>query len=1012
MIMGTCMGLALTGSALTAKDLPSAKTYEYGVASQLWPEGDGNHRAVLSLDKAEAVKLVFEWRRQDKNIDQRRFVIVNAETGKTVPYIKRLLVNNEVCELVIGPVEESGTYYFYYLPYEVYTGYGRFGGRYLAPEEAPPSAWWDKVKDDKNLPEAKILRVESRTKHDSFYPMEVVATAKELATYKDAYKQEQKTPYWLFPEDRLNSIRTTKYIPAKWLSYKQGTPFKGETKKNEYYCYQIGVLNGDKPMDKVKVTWSDLSGDGGLIASKDITCFNVEGTDTYGKYFTKELNIPADTLQALWFGVDVSKDCKPGTYKGSVTITPEDGTQSVLPVELVVTNETSEDRGDNTPELMSRLRWLNSTIGIDDKPVKPYGNVQSQGDAFSVLGRTMTLDGETPLPGQIKVGETEVLVEPMRFIIETDKGIKHLTSSKKSSTTKEGKATWTWTAEDEDLVLECSAILEFDGWSDFTYTLKPKKSFSVKDIRLEIPMKEEVGKYIAGMGLPGIEAPASYKGSWEKSYGQTHPEEENAIYKNTHPYDSFWLGSAQAGLHCELRGASYAGPLLIVYKPEYPVSWYNDGKGGFLLDKKDGKSLATVYSGARDLKPDAPLTFEFALIMTPVKPINYKSQFNDRYLHTPEITDEYLNAGIKIVNIHHATEQNPVINYPFLVPERIRDFAQKWHQKGIKTKIYYTVRELTSALPEIWALRSLGDEILAGGKEGGFTWLQEHLVDGYNEEWYSYIAPVYPELPADASIRTSPGNSRWFNYYIQGLAWLVKNADIDGLYLDDVSYDRHILKRMKKAMESEKEGCILDLHSCRATSACPVYQYAEFYPYIDKLWFGESYHYDSMPASTWLVESSGIPFGLMGDMLEFGGNRWLGMQYGMTLRPPWEKHDPSKYACSAVPVWHLWDEFGIDEATMLGYWEPNCPVKTSDEDVKATAYVKKGKTLVSVGNYATEPKDVTLDFDWKALGLDPAKARLVAPEIKDFQPSATWKPGDTLTVPSKKGFLIYVEETL
>ena len=67
----------------------------------------------------------------------------------------------------------------------------------------------------------------------------------------------------------------------------------------------------------------------------------------------------------------------------------------------------------------------------------------------------------------------------------------------------------------------------------------------------------------------------------------------------------------------------------------------------------------------------------------------------------------------------------------------------------------------------------------------------------------------------------------------------------------------------------------------------PATQYAEFFPYVDKLWFGESFQYNRMSADQWLIEVSGIPFGLMGDMLQGGGNRWLGMVYGMTARMPW-----------------------------------------------------------------------------------------------------------------------------
>ena len=107
-------------------------------------------------------------------------------------------------------------------------------------------------------------------------------------------------------------------------------------------------------------------------------------------------------------------------------------------------------------------------------------------------------------------------------------------------------------------------------------------------------------------------------------------------------------------------------------------------------------------------------------------------------------------------------------------------------------------------------------------------------------------------------------------------------------------------------MENEKPGCIIDLHSNTGFSKGPVKQYAEFFPYVDKIWFGESFRYNEMPADNWLVEVSGIPFGLMGDMLHGGGNQWLGMVFGMTLRLPWLTEgvvsDPRL-------VWKIWDEF-------------------------------------------------------------------------------------------------------
>lgn len=138
--------------------------------------------------------------------------------------------------------------------------------------------------------------------------------------------------------------------------------------------------------------------------------------------------------------------------------------------------------------------------------------------------------------------------------------------------------------------------------------------------------------------------------------------------------------------------------------------------------------------------------------------------------------------------------------------------------------------------------------------------MREHLISGYHPLWYQW----FPDKNADASIVNAPGDSRWYNYYIEGLEWLVKNVGIDGLYLDDVSYDRRTVKRIRKVLDNTKPGCLLDLHSNTGFSKGPATQYTGFFPYMDKLWFGESFQYNKMSPENWLIEVSGIPFGLMG----------------------------------------------------------------------------------------------------------------------------------------------------
>jgi hypothetical protein len=176
----------------------------------------------------------------------------------------------------------------------------------------------------------------------------------------------------------------------------------------------------------------------------------------------------------------------------------------------------------------------------------------------------------------------------------------------------------------------------------------------------------------------------------------------------------------------------------------------------------------------------------------------------------------------------------------------------------------------------------------------------------------------------------------------------------------------------------------------------------EHFPYIDSLWFGEMYDYNESP-DYWLVEISGIPFGLFSEMLQQNGNPWRGMIYGMTAR----------YYQGAEPkhIWKVWDDFGIQHARMRGYWDKACPVRTGRGDVLATAYVKPGATLIALASWAKEAVPCRLAFDWKALGLDANTAQLQAPAIPGFQPAAHFSPSDPIPVDPAKGWLLLVSGT-
>lgn len=979
--------------------------YEYGTATVPWAESFGNHRAVLEVPKAASVvSLDMEWRRPDKSPENRRFLLVNAETGDTIPNVKKVMVNNEECRILFGPVPHAGTYYFYYLPYTVQKGYGAYCGDYL-PDTPVLQSDWDVL--TRKPEEAEVVRIESRTAFDSFYPMEVIATKEETEKYQQTYCQT----FYLFPEDRKYPIRMKHYLPQKWINCKQGELFQGNARPNEYYAFQIGVWSPNAIVHGLTYEVTDLVSGQARIPASAITCFNTEGINVQGKPFRKQITVARDSIQPLWFGVDIPQNIQPGTYTGTITVKSEQGERKQI-IAINIEGETLADRGDSEPWRHSRLRWLNSTLGEEDEVTRPYEAVQFRNSVFSCLGRKVTLDAKHLLPKQITAWDTPILEAPIRFVVETKEGMKQYEATYQLNKQTSTHISTTWKARDEDMEITCIAKMEFDGWMNYVYSIIPKKDLHIKDIRLELPVKNDVGTYFLGAGLPGQNTPTFYDGKWStpittiNNHGVSIPVNKQANW--LWPFDSFWIGNTHAGIHCELRGSSYSGPLLNAYRPAYPESWSNNGKGGFRIQKEKKQTLVTVYSGERNLMTSDTIQFDFALTVTPIKPLNSKSQFEDRYYHNgsePEPTDEDVKAGVKIINIHHANKYNPYINYPFLVTNTIKPFIKKWHQKGCKVKLYYTLRELTSAFPELWAIRSLGTEIIRGGKGGGFPWCREHLISDYTPQWYQHFDENDMPITADAALLTTEDNSRWYNYYIEGLRWMVKNLDIDGIYLDDVSFGRDILQRMRRAMDDVKPGCIIDLHSNTGFSKGPANQYMEFFPYVDKIWFGESFIYDKMTPTNWLVESSGIPYGLMGDMLHRGGNKWLGMQYGMTVRHPWLTEG---VICDPRPIWKIWDEFGIANSQMIGYWEKDVPVKSTDDSVKVTVYKKDHRLLLSIGNYTDEIKKVHLVFDEKELKGINLSELLVAPEISTFQEYKTWTLNDEIEVEPRKGWIIYI----
>lgn len=977
-------------SSLQAQAVPTDELYGVGIWNA---DSLGNHRVIVSVDKpADAVLATINWRRRDLNPEAKNLIVVDAATGERITNVCRFTIDRERGEVVFQPQTVPGEYYIYYLknvmsgsPYYPTVNYPAF--------ENTASADWVKKnklsgKKAPALPAAKVVQFQAINELNSFYPMEVIATSNETARLLKEHPGEK---YILFTEDRKFPIRMTTDIPYKWIADNRHDFFYGQADKGEYYVFQLGVWAARSNVENLHVDFSAFTNKatGEQIPASSFTCFNTEGTDVTGTVFEKNCSVDKGKVQALWVGTQLPEHLSAGTYQGTVTVSAANAESKTVQVSLNVSENVIANHGDNEPWRHSRLRWLNSQIGFDDEVIAPYTPLVMKDKTISCLGREIKLS-DLGLPEHITsyfketmtgIGTNgrSVLAAPMELAAD---GGAWENLNFEITKHKQGAIAWKALNQNSRFLMDLEGEMESDGNIAYKVTLVAREDASVEDVALQTHLASGVGRYMMGLGEKGGYCPNDLRWKWD-------------VEKNQ---DAVWVGDVNAGIQIRLYDNKYERPLNTNFyhqKPLHmPVSWCNAGNGGIDIHNAADGTRINAYSGKRSVKKGDRLYYYFNLALTPFRPIDTDKQWRERYHHNYEFLDGIQKRGANVINIHHANAINPFINYPFLRTKEMKAYIDGAHARDMKVKIYNTVRELSNSCVEMFALRSLGNEIFSEGPGGGFSWLQEHLDQNYIGAWF------VPGLK-DAAIVNS-GISRWHNYYLEGLDWLMKNVGIDGLYIDDLAFDRMTMKRIRKVMNRTNPGAMIDLHSANQYNpkdgfANSANLYLEHFPYLDRLWFGEYFNYD-FPPEFWLVEVSGIPYGLMGEMLEGGGNPWRGMLYGMTGRSP---------RVDNGPLWKLWDSFGMQNSEMIGYWVKDNPVKTGSEKTLATVYSHMGdKALISLATWEDTDAKVKLSIDWAKLGLDPSKVTLHAPAIENFQQETTWKPSDEIVVPKGKGLLI------
>ena len=826
----------------------------------------------------------------------------------------------------------------------------------------------------------------------------------------------------VFTESQEFAIRRVEGLPTRWLAPSQSPPaFTGTTEPGRFFVFQLGVY-ALKETGPLEVLFGDLTSSSGRIPAGACRCLSLGGTNYLGERFAKTVTVKPGTLQALWVGISVPAVAK-GTYTGTANVRVASGTMIPVRLTLNVAGAALSDHGDSVAKNLSRLRWLDSAVGSADTLTQPFTAVGTSGRTVKVLGRELAL-GEDGLPAQIRSffspantriekSSREVLADAMAFVVETEAGKLAWKHKFGRLTHTKTEARWTAASAGGGLRAEVSGRLDYTGSGEVHLRLIAEREVALKDMRLEVPYRDEAARLFTGLNHEGGLRPAEVKWQWDVKKRQ----------------DCFWLGDVNAGLMLRFKDADYLRPPVNIYysfRPlRLPQSWGNDGKGSVEIAPAAGRGvLVRAASGPRILKQGEALDFVFELYLTPFRTLDTEKQWAVRFIHpqpnhAPAAVDNALDTcdpihGPNVLNVHQANYYSPYINYPYSDDSfpAFCDLVKRAHNKDIKVRVYYTTREITQNMPELFALHSLNGEVILPGPgkaartlihpNGPHQWLIDNLRQDFIPAWVDKVGGKYAEL--DISVITTP-DSRWNNFYLEGLQWLVAKSDFDGIYVDDTALDARSLRRARHILD-QRPGRVIDLHTWNhfnnhAGFASNLTIYMEILPYLDRLWLGEGFNASAVSADFWLVEMSGLPFGLMSEMLD-SPSPWRGMVFGETGRLGWSG-DPSA-------MWKAWDEFGIAGTEFLPFCAENCPVKTDQAKVLATVYRKQGRALVALGSWASDNTEVTLKIDWKALGLDPAHTMIYAPPIAGFQAENRWQPGDRIPVARERGWFLVLDE--
>lgn len=554
-----------------------------------------------------------------------------------------------------------------------------------APSEAVDRFWAQQAGP---LPAAEFLGMQPRRAFDNFTAMELVATPAELQHLGGL------DSWLLIPGDRMAPLRLTKAsngdFPIGWLDaavigdkrHDPAAVMSGSAQPGEWFAFQLGVWARSTSVEVLAVSVS-----GAPELSANFSCMSLGGTDYSGQSFEKQWYLPSGRLSALWMGVQVPLTAASATLKGSLEMSlraADSGTPQTIsiPIALAVAGPPIVNSGDDEPSKMSRLRWLDSRIGISDRVPKPYTPIDTSAWATNrtlrLLGRSLSI-GLSGMPQHIvatRLIGSKIFALPGGWRWESSGPM--LCNQSQSSVTWVAKGT-----NPTGVHIQVEGTLSFEGYVDLSLSLSSASAATVTLTDFEVVATLRA-PFLMGLGRAGRRLGAQ---AWPlahipptKTPAPSGCDANNSLPLAYKPAVSsapmVWAGDTDGGLRIKWKGpgSEWDNP---AYRGE--SSWYNSGLSIITVANASGLPSDLVHvhtsTGALNLTQAVPTVFHIDLCVTPFKlrVEQRNSHFQSRYFqigypdHHMYTAQEVAATGATIATIHQGVDSmiNPYINWPF-----------------------------------------------------------------------------------------------------------------------------------------------------------------------------------------------------------------------------------------------------------------------------------------------------------------------------------------------------------